>query len=136
MPSLEPVGEGYFDRAPQRFACTWSIAQPAEKVWAELTSEQPLHWVPGLRLRWTSPRPFGVGTTRQGKSMGGAMTADAHFFIWEEGQRYALFVTQINVPLLKSFAEDYVVEPNGADGCRFTWRIAITPSALGRLGAP
>ena len=68
--------------------------------------------------------------------MGGAMTADAHFFIWEEGQRYALFVTQINVPLLKSFAEDYVVEPNGADGCRFTWRIAITPSALGRLGAP
>jgi Polyketide cyclase / dehydrase and lipid transport len=136
MPSLEPVDETYFERAPQRFVRTWSIAQPAEKVWAELTSEQPLHWVRGLHLRWTSPRPFGVGTTRQGKTMGGAMTVDEHFFIWEEGKRYAFYVTQINVPIVKSFAEDYLLEPDSANGCRFTWRIAITPSALGRPGAP
>jgi hypothetical protein len=37
----------------------------------------------------------------------------------------------MNMPLFKSFAEDYVVVPTGADSCRFTWRIAITPSALG-----
>ena len=79
---LEPVDEKYFERAPQRFAHTWSIAQPAEKVWAELVSEQPLHWLRGLRLRWTSAPPFGVGTTRQGKAMGGTMTIDEHFFIW------------------------------------------------------
>jgi hypothetical protein len=63
--------------------------------------------------------------------MGGAMTVDGHFFIWEEGRRCAFFVTQMNMPLFKSFAEDYVVVPTGADSCRFTWRIAITPSALG-----
>ena len=134
MPSLEPVDETYFDRAPQLFAHTWSIAQPTEKVWAELTSDQPLHWVRGLRLRWTSPRPFGVGTTRQGKSMG--LTIDEHFFVWDEGTRYAFYVSQLNVPLFKAFAEDYVLEPDGADGCRFTWRIAMTPSTLGRPGAP
>jgi hypothetical protein len=136
MPALEPVDETYFEHAPQRFAHTWSIAQPAEKVWAEFVSEQPLHWVRGLRLRWTSPQPFGVGTTRQGKSMGGAMTIDEHFFIWEDGRRYAFYVTQMNVPIFRSFAEDYVVEPHGTDSCRFTWTIAMTPSTLGRPGAP
>lgn len=136
MPSLESVDESYFDRASQRFFRTWSIAQPAEKVWAELTSEQPLHWVRGLRLRWTSPRPFGVGTTRQGKTVGGAVTIDEYFFIWQEGRRYAFYLTKMNVPLFRSLAEDYVVEPDDADGCRFTWRMAMTPSTLGRPGAP
>lgn len=50
MPVLRPVDEGYFDLAPQRFSHTWSIARPAQAVWAELTSEQPLHWLRGLRL--------------------------------------------------------------------------------------
>lgn len=136
MPSLEPVGETYFEHAPQRFVHTWSIAQPAEKVWAELVSEQPLHWLRGLRLRWTSPRPFGVGTTRQGRMMGGLTTVDEYFFIWEEGRRYAFYATQMNVPIFKSFAEDYLVEPDAAERCRFTWRIAVTPSRLGRPGAP
>lgn len=136
MPSLAPVDETYFDRAPQRFAHTWSIAQPAEKVWAELVGEQPLHWLRGLRLRWTSPAPFGVGTTRQGKILGGAMTVDEHFFLWEEGRRHAFYVTRMNLPIVKSFAEDYVVEPDGPARCRFTWTIAATPSTLGRPGAP
>ena len=135
MPLLQPVDESYFEHAPQRFTRTWAIAQPAEKVWSELTSEEPLHWVRGLRLRWTSPKPFGVGTTRQGKSMG-AMTINEYFFIWEEGRRYAFYCTDINVPLFKAFAEDYVVEPEGPDKCRFTWCIAMTPSLLGRPGAP
>lgn len=136
MPRLEPVDETYFERAPQRFVHTWSIARPAESVWAELVGEHPLHWLRGLRLRWTSPRPFGVGTTRQGKMMGGTMTVDERFFIWEEGHRHAFYVTQMNIPMLKSFAEDYVVEPEGADRCRFAWRIAATPSRLGRASAP
>jgi hypothetical protein len=136
MPSLEPVDETYFDRAPQRFVETWAIAQPAEKVWAELTGDKPLHWERGLRLQWTSPRPFGVGTTRQGKMMGGMTTLDEYFFIWEEGRRCAFYGTHMNVPTFKSFAEDYVVEPDGVDRCRFTWQIAMTPSALGRLSAP
>ena len=136
MPKLEPVGEDYFERAPQRFVHAWSIARPAENVWAELVGEQPLHWLRGLRLQWTSSRPFGVGTTRQGTMMGGTMTLDERFFIWEEGRRCAFYGTKTSVPTIKSFAEDSVVEPEGPDHCRFTWRIAMTPSRLGRLSAP
>ena len=64
------------------------------------------------------------------------MTADEHFFIWEEGRRHAFYLTRLNLPIFTAFAEDYVVEPDGADGCRFTWRLAVTPSAFGRPGAP
>jgi hypothetical protein len=136
MPRLEAVDETYFERAPQRFVRTWSVAQPAEEVWGELVGDKALHWERGLRLQWTSPRPFGVGTTRQAKLMGGTITLDEHFFIWEEGRHCAFYATKTNVPAFKSYAEDYVVEPEAADRCGFTWRIAITPSTLGRLSAP
>ena len=136
MPALKPVDESYFDSAPQRFSRTWSIARPAEAVWAELVNEQPLHWVRGLRLAWTSPRPFGVGTTRRGKMLGGLAVVDEYFFIWEEGRRYAFYLTRSSLPAFTSFAEDYLVEPAGTDGCTLTWRIGLTPSPLGRPGAP
>jgi Polyketide cyclase / dehydrase and lipid transport len=136
MPSLQPVDESYFDSAPQRFAHTWSIAQPAEAVWAELVGPRPLHWCRGLSIRWTSAPPFGVGSTRQAKVLGGAITAHEYFFIWEEGRRYAFYFTRANVPVFANVAEDYVVEPDGADRCRFTWRVGLTPSAVGKPGAP
>ena len=135
MPKLTAVDETYFDSAPKRYAHTWSIARPAEQVWSELTGDRPLHWCRGLDLRWTSSRPLGVGATRRGKSLG-LIVVDEYFFIWDEGSRYAFYITRANVPLFTSFAEDYVVEPDGPDRCRFTWRLAVTPSAFGKPGAP
>jgi hypothetical protein len=136
MPSLTPIDESYFDRAPQLFAHTWSIARSAEAVWGELVGERPLHWCRGLNLRWTSAPPFGVGTTRRAKVLGGLLTGDEHFFIWEEGRRYAFYFTHANLPVFTTVAEDYVVEADGADRCRFTWRVGLTPSTLGKPGAP
>jgi hypothetical protein len=136
VPSLEPVDETYFDRAPQRFARTWSIAHPAEAVWGELVGERPLHWCRGLSIRWTSARPFGVGTTREAKVLGGALTGQEKFFVWEEGRRYAFYFTTANLPVFASLAEDYTVQPDGVSRCRFTWRVGLTPTALGRPGAP
>ena len=132
VPALKPVDESYFDLAPQRFSRSWSIARPADEVWAELVGEQPLYWCRGLRIRWTSPRPFGVGTTRRAKAMGGLSVGDAYFFIWEEGRRQAFYFARYNLPVFTSFAEDYLVEPEGTDHCRFTWQIALTPRPLGR----
>jgi hypothetical protein len=136
VPSLEPVDESYFDRAPQRLSHTWSIAQPAETVWAELVGGRPLHWCRGLAIAWTSPRPFGVGTTRRAKVLAGALAGDEYFFIWEEGRRYAFYFTHVNLPVFATVGEDYLVEPDSADRCRFTWRVGLTPTSLGRPGAP
>jgi hypothetical protein len=45
-------------------------------------------------------------------------------------------VTESSSPLFKSLAEDYLVEPRGEDACRFTWTVAVRPTAIGRPGTP
>lgn len=136
MPVLQPVDELFFDSAPTRFSQTWSIARPAAQVWSELVGAQPLHWCKGLSIAWTSPRPFAVGTRRQATVLGGVIKVQEYFFVWEEGRRYAFYATEANLPLFERLAEDYVVEPDGPDRCRFTWSVGIEPSALGKPGGP
>ena len=134
---MQPVDESYFKSAPQILSHSWLIAKPASEVWAELTSDTPLHWCKGLdKITWTSARPFGVGTTRRVHALYGAIRSDERYFIWEEGRRQAFYFTGSNLPLFKSFAEDYLVEPEGDGSCRFTWTIALTPTALGKPGGP
>jgi hypothetical protein len=134
--TLQPVDESFFASAPARYSETFAIARPAEEVWRELVSEKPLDWCRALSIRWTSERPFAVGTTRQAKVLLGASTLQEHFFIWEEGRRYAFYATEINLPVFRRLAEDYVVEPDGPSRCRFTWTVALEPTLLGRLGGP
>jgi hypothetical protein len=134
--TLEPVEEGFLGSAPVRYRDTFAIARPAMEVWRELVSEQPLDWCRALSIRWTSERPFAVGTTRQAKVLGGAMKVQERFFIWDEGHRYAFYVTEANAPAFRRIAEDYVVEPDGPDRCRFTWTVALEPTPIGRLGGP
>lgn len=136
MPELQPVDESFLASAPVRYSHRWSIARPASDVWAELAGDRPLHWCRGLVVNWTSPRPFSIGTTRQAKALGGVMKIQERFFVWEEGHRYAFYVTEANVPLFKSLAEDYVVETDGPDRCTFSWTIAAAPTALGKPGGP
>lgn len=135
MPRLEPVEESFLDSAPTRYTRTWSIARPSSEVWAELVGERPLHWCRGLAINWTSAPPLAVGSTRQATALG-ALKVQEHFFIWEQGRRHAFYATESNVPLFRSLAEDYVVEPDGPHRCTFTWRVASAPTLLGKLGGP
>ena len=130
---LEPVDGTYFDTAPYRHSYPVDLPVPPERVWESLTSDRALaDWGLGLRkLEWTSPRPFGVGTTRTVVLTGGSAEIHEEFFRWEEGSRMSFFGVELNRAILHSFAEDYIVEkiPGGS---RFTWTIALTPSAKGK----
>jgi hypothetical protein len=120
-----------------RLRAGFEIARPAAAVWADLTADDALHWCRILqRVKWTSPRPFGVGTTREVKALWGANHLRERYFLWDEGRRHSFYVTESSGPLFDSLAEDYLVEPRGPDACRFTWTIAVAPSALGRPGEP
>ncbi len=66
----------------------------------------------------------------------GAQQLREYYFLWEEGRRHSFYVDETTSPLFKSLAEDYLVEPRGADACRFTWTVAVTPTTLGRPGTP
>src|SRR5439155_24153507 len=100
-----------------------------ERVWDSLTSDASLSaWkLPIKSLTWTSPRPFGVGTTREVALSGKSLTIREKFFRWEEGKRMSFFATECDRNLLVRFPDDYVVESRPGGGSRFTWTIATEP---------
>jgi hypothetical protein len=133
--TLEPADSAFFVEAPIVYRFPARLPVPPERVWESLASERSMwDWGVGVkRLTWTSPRPFGVGTTREVVLPLGAMTVREQFFRWDEGKGYSFYVAEANRPGIVRFAEDYVIEPDG-DGCVFTWTIALEPKpALLRL---
>jgi hypothetical protein len=135
--NAEPVDDSFFGTAPSRLSDTFAISRPASEVWAELTADDTLSWCRILSsVEWTSSRPFGVGTTRTVRSLGGTSVLRERYFVWEEGRRQAFYVVQASAPLFRRFAEDYVVEPVSDSSCRFTWTIAYEPRPAARLSDP
>jgi hypothetical protein len=132
----EPVDESFFETAPVRLVETFEVDRPAAAVWSELTALHPLSWcrIIGKGISWTSNPPHGVGTTRTVSALKGANKFREHFFIWEEGKRMSFYVLEASAPMVKRFAEDYVVEPTSDTSCSFTWTIAYEPSAIGKAG--
>lgn len=133
----EPVDATFFETAPMRLRGKFNIPRPAPEVWAELTEDDPLAWCRILQsVTWTSPRPFGVGTTREARALGGANILKEEFFRWEEGRQKSFFVLESTSPMFRRFAEDYLVEPTGEGSCRFVWTIAAEPKPAARLLTP
>src|SRR3954471_182385 len=131
---LESADADFFESAPHVFTYQKRFAAPPAQVWEQLTSDESITaWGPATKeVNWTSPRPFGVGTTREVVALGGA-TMRERFFRWEEGRRHSFASHESTLPLFRRFAEDYVVEADGADTL-FTWVVAIEPK--GALALP
>jgi polyketide cyclase/dehydrase/lipid transport protein len=126
---MEPVEEPFFESAPHRWVHTIDLDVTPDRVWQSLQSDDSVAaWGPTIKwVRWTSPRPFGIGTTRDTAAFGGRPVFTDRFFIWDEGQRYAF--SSIRGPrLLRRFAEDYVVTAHNG-GARLTWTVALEPTA-------
>jgi hypothetical protein len=134
---LQPADAAFLESAPKRFVGRFDIPRPAAEVWAELTRDGALDFCRMLSgARWTSPRPFGVGTTRTMKVTPGLLVVDETFFRWEEGRRKSFYANATSLPLFRRLAEDYLVEAVSPAACRFTWTIAGEPRPLARPGAP
>ena len=130
---LEPADDEFIASAPHVFRYQKRFAATPEQVWESLTSDVSLAaWGPTIRkVTWTSPRPFGVGTTREVVVLGGG-TGRERYYRWDEGHSHAFYIYESSLPLFKRFAEDYVVKPDGAETL-FTWTVAIEPKNAFRL---
>ena len=126
---MQPCDESFFETAPYVYRYPVELDVAPEVVWESLTSDRSLaDWGLGLHsVTWTSPRPFGVGTTREVTLPLRAMTVRETFFRWDTGHRKSFYVTAADRPLLTRFAEDYLVEQT-ATGSRFTWTMALEPA--------
>jgi carbon monoxide dehydrogenase subunit G len=125
---LESVDDSFFVTADHRYEFPIDLDVPPERVWESIASDESVGaWGLGVQsLHWTSPRPFGIGTTREVKLPLGIMTVRERFFVWDEGKRYAFEVYEANRGFYRRFAENYVIEPRG-NGSRLTWTIAVEP---------
>jgi polyketide cyclase/dehydrase/lipid transport protein len=128
---LEPADDDFIASAPHVFRYQKRFAATPEQVWKSMTSDESMAaWTPAIRkVTWTSPRPFGVGTTRE-VVVGGSVRE--RYYRWDEGRSNAFYIYEASLPFFKRFAEDYVVEPDGAETV-FTWTVAIEPKDAYRL---
>ena len=111
------VGEDYLATAKQASA-THRFPFPAQMVWnALLDGDAWTQWLPITKVKWTSPRPFSVGTTRT-VEIGDAVIEET-FFAWEEGRRMAFRFERSTLPI-SAGAEDYsIIDADG--GCELRW---------------
>jgi hypothetical protein len=124
---LQAADEDFLTSAPHVFTYQKRFAAPPQTVWESLVSDESIAaWGATLKsVTWTSPRPFGVGTTREVAPPVGPRMRE-RYFLWEEGRRHAFGVYESTAQLFKRFAEDYLVEPDG-DDTLFTWVLALEP---------
>jgi Polyketide cyclase / dehydrase and lipid transport len=127
---LAEAGDEFLDSAPFRYCHSVEVPLSPDQVWAELTADNTMaSWnrlpiVTGIR--WISPRPFGVDTMREVTVAHGALKIRERYFRWDEGKRKTFCGIETSLPLLRRFAEDYVVEPTPT-GSRFTIVVAAEP---------
>ena len=127
---LDPVDESFFRTAPHVDTLVMDLPVPADQVWEGLTNEEPLTWCSRLRGRYTTPFPQKQGARREVAVFGGALRIKELFFHWDDAaMHHSFYVTHASVPVFRSFAEDYRVEPT-ATGCRFTWTFAAQGNRL------
>lgn len=127
MHDCRAVGPEYLDEAPVRgVAEVVADARPEQVFACLLDGEAWPRWVPVIRkVTWTSPRPFAVGTTRT-VDMRGGLSAEEHFFAWEDGRRMAFYFTRTSMPV-DAFAEDYQLTDLGDGRTRVRWMMAMSP---------
>src|SRR5690606_18256613 len=119
------VDMSFFETAPARFSAAVVVRARPEQIFAVFEdAEAWTVWADPIRhVEWTSPPPYGLGTTRT-VSMSGGMVGDEVFIAWEPYRRMAFCFTAASMGSVESFAEDYRVEDLGDGSVRVTWTMA------------
>lgn len=87
--------------------------------------------MPIQKVEWTSPKPFGVGTTRSVHMMGD-MIGYEEFIAWERGKRMAFTFVGCSKNATEKFLEDYRVTDLGDGSCRVEWYMAMETRGFSR----
>ncbi len=126
--TLQPTTLDDFDRAALRVV-TASSPRPIDEVWEEVSGAEPLRWCRMLRgVRWTSPAPHGVGTTRVA-SLGPGLNIHERYIEWTEEpelRRNAFTVVSSPFPGVERFGERYEVRATPS-GTVLRWEFLIEP---------
>jgi len=134
MYPCERVELSFIQSAPFRFSNSVDLAITPEQLFEVLADADSWpRWAKVItKVTWTSPEPYGVGTTRV-VDMRGGLTGDEEFLAWEPYTYLAFRFNSCSNKAVAAFAEEYrVVETPG--GCRLTWTMAQKPNGPARFG--
>lgn len=139
MTTMHPCREvdlAFLHSAPLIFSNTVSVALAPEDLFAFLARPDTWpQWASVItNVEYTSPEPFGVGTTRL-VTMRGGLLGDEEFLAWEPGVHLAFRFTSSSTSALSAFLEDYRIVPT-ATGCDLTWALAQELKGPSKLFAP
>jgi hypothetical protein len=126
----------FLETAPEKVVNVVEVPATPEAIFKVFEDDKAwTEWFEGItHVDWTSPRPFGVGTTRTVSL--GAMKVWEHFFIWEENKRFSFYFTQTKLPFVKALVEDYQLEAINESSTRFTYTVAYEPALPLKLAGP
>lgn len=126
MHPCEPVDAEFIDSARFRFSNSVDIPATPEQLFEIFADADAWpRWARVItRVEWTSPPPYGPGTTREVHMLGGLVGREV-FLDWETGRHMSFRFTECSTRAVTAFAESYDVRPT-ADGCRLTWTLALS----------
>jgi carbon monoxide dehydrogenase subunit G len=133
----DPVGDEFVDDAPVRYVNSVRIEASPASIWAALEDAAAWpRWATVIKnVEWTSPPPFGVGTTRT-VTMIGKMLGYEEFIAWEPHRRMSFRFNEASMDGVRAFAERYTLDPVSAQTTQVTWVMAMAPKGVSKLIVP
>ncbi len=120
---MEAVDIDYATTGPNQNTLTQPVKASAEALFQCLEDAAAWKEWLGADVEWTSPKPYGIGTTRTVSANGQRL--EETFLAWDEGSRMCFRFDRCTLPLA-AFAEDYVITPTGDASCELHWSYAYT----------
>jgi hypothetical protein len=121
-------GMAEFDAAPYRYVTSVELPCTPEALFDVF--EDPVswtYWAVGIKkVEWTSPRPFGAGTTRTVTFADGTEVYE-RFIAWDRGRELAFVLEGHSNEIWHSFGERYRVRDLGNGRCHFEWTVCYEP---------
>jgi hypothetical protein len=127
------VDANYVKTAGFAYAATVDVRATPEQIFECFADEHswPIWAPPITKVEWTSPKPYGLGTTRTVTMVG--IVGDETFIAWDYPKHMAFCFTHCSQSIVRSFAEDYVVTPLEGGLTRVQWTMAMTPQGFGKF---
>lgn len=126
--ACRPFGMADFDAANYRYVTNVELPCTPDALFDVFEdTESWTYWAVGIKkVTWTSPRPFGVGTTRTVTFVDGTEVYE-RFIAWERGRELAFVLEGHSTEIWHSFGERYRVRDLGNGRCHFEWTVSYEP---------
>jgi hypothetical protein len=121
----------FLTRAPIRQVHRGEVALPVDRVFARL-ADYPESWPewlsPAQECHYEGAPPHGVGSIRH-LSLRGGIRASERILAWDESERLAYRVEEINVPGIRAFLEAWTLASVAPDRTELEWLLAVDCTA-------